>query len=167
MTRWEGVRYLALILVMTAAVPVLAHVLAIALPQLAALAPGLAEAVTRALAVIPLTGDVAKKSYWLAGFVGAYLQGFLTSTASISMAERNVEKFKAMREHLWTTYCRPEVLADVREAAARGDHDRVATYADLVAGDLTTEASDWGAWHRARSELALRLLGQAKPGPGG
>ena len=152
---WTAIRFLAMALIAGAAVPMLAQLDTVS---------WLPERVRELLALVPLKGDTARKSYWLAGLVGGYLQGFLTLASSISPAERNAEKYAAMTKVL-TAYV--EYLPEVRAAAARSDREAVTTYTQLILADLAMEACDWDAWHPVRLEMALKLLAQPRMAPPG
>ncbi len=157
--RWRIARIVAVALIIAAGVPLLAHIETM---------PWLAHWMRRLVDFAPLKGDIARKTYWFAGLVGGFLQGFLTLASSISLAERNAEKFEATKARL-ESYL-GDYLDGARAGAAQADQASVTSFTKLILEDLEVEASDWGAWHKSRSEMALKLLGQARispPGGGG
>jgi hypothetical protein len=154
--RWRVARIVAATLIVAAGAPLLVHLESMS---------WLPEWMRESLALIPFRGDTARKTYWFAGLVGGFLQGFITLATSISLAERNAEEYEAMTKRL-ASY-QGKVLDDVRASAAQSDQASVGTYAMLILEDLAVEAKDWDAWHKSRSEMALKLLGQAKVSPPG
>jgi hypothetical protein len=152
---WTAVRIVSLVLIVIAAtVPVL--------PGLTGpswLSAWVPEWLRMLLSLVPLTGFGVQETYALAGLLGASLQGLLASLSSISLAERNAERYEAMKTHLEETYLGRH-LADARAAAAGSRQEAVEAYVSRVADDLLLETSDWGAWHQARAEMTARLLGQ-------